>query len=500
MMLPPGAPGSNLTGRNRYAQLLQGMPDSNNGTTLGGLGSVLQKALLGMAMGDERRQADSGQQTLAQALQAMQGQPAENIAWNQPARPDGTGAPTTEIAPAVAPNRNLAMQLLSSNPQTAAMGWQMAMSDAEMQQERAARRSDAEYAQGLKNRAPLEQARIIANSLGLTEGTPEYDAFVREKVLSGEAGAPSAVREYEFFSKLPPQEQQRFLVMKRANPYLNLGDVYGQMDPLRPGQMLGSVGVGTAPETKIQDDRIVVAPATPGGPGRGQPQAWMPPPMQGAPMQPQAPAGVAGGVPPQGAPPMPQQQPMAPQAVPQVPGGVGITNLPPSPEQARDAQKDADQTASRDAVKKRAADVVLEDIDRAITKMDTATFPTAGMAGEALSRFGGSSAYDVRALIDTVKGNIGFDRLQQMRDSSPTGGALGAINAIELQTLQAVLGNLQQAQSEEQLRYNLQRMKNLYLDIIHGPGNRPDAAQPAPAAAPAPGGGAGGGWSIQRVD
>jgi hypothetical protein len=84
-----------------------------------------------------------------------------------------------------------------------------------------------------------------------------------------------------------------------------------------------------------------------------------------------------------------------------------------------------------------------------------------------------TQAHDLVKVIDTVKANVGFDKLQQMRAASPTGGALGQVSDFENRMLQSVLGNLETSQSQEQLLYNLRRLNDVYLDIIHGPGNGP---------------------------
>lgn len=120
--------------------------------------------------------------------------------------------------------------------------------------------------------------------------------------------------------------------------------------------------------------------------------------------------------------------------------------------------------------------VVIEDIDRAIEKINSADLPTTGLIGGVLSAVPGTTAYDVDALITTIKANAGFDRLQAMRNASPTGGALGAVSERELTYLQSTIGNLSQSQSKEQLLENLQRVKQAYLEIIHGPGGGASAA------------------------
>ena len=60
-----------------------------------------------------------------------------------------------------------------------------------------------------------------------------------------------------------------------------------------------------------------------------------------------------------------------------------------------------------------------------------------------------------------------------MREASPTGGALGNVSEKENEYLQSVLGNVEQSQNPEQLKRNLLRLREAYLDIVHGYGNRP---------------------------
>lgn len=157
------------------------------------------------------------------------------------------------------------------------------------------------------------------------------------------------------------------------------------------------------------------------------------------------------------------------------------------------AAADADRKAAAAGEQKdRYADVVTTDIDRAIKAIDGGILPTTGFLGEKLKGVGGTGAHDLDALLTTIRANIGFDRLQALRDASPTGGALGQVSDFENRQLQATLGNLEQSQSAKQLKENLNRVYNTYLDIIHGPGNGPArrpvggaaSSQPARSAAP----------------
>jgi hypothetical protein len=87
---------------------------------------------------------------------------------------------------------------------------------------------------------------------------------------------------------------------------------------------------------------------------------------------------------------------------------------------------------------------------------------TAGVTGKALSFVPGSDAYDVARNIETIKANIGFKELSDMRQASPTGGALGQVAVQELNFLQAAISNLDIGQSPDQLRRNLNTVKKHY--------------------------------------
>lgn len=99
-------------------------------------------------------------------------------------------------------------------------------------------------------------------------------------------------------------------------------------------------------------------------------------------------------------------------------------------------------------------------IDKALGMADD--FGTTGFVGARLRGFEGSGAFDLSAEIETIKANLGFDRLQQMRDNSPTGGALGQVAIQELIALQSTVANLNPDQSAPQLKDNLERIRGHY--------------------------------------
>lgn len=148
--------------------------------------------------------------------------------------------------------------------------------------------------------------------------------------------------------------------------------------------------------------------------------------------------------------------------------------IPGSPA-AQNAASLGDKQAEKDAMTARSSSIVTQDIDRALDQSNG--FGTTGFLGGLSNGIGGTNAYDLRSTLQTIKGNIGFDRLQQMRDASPTGGALGQVSEQEMSTLQAVLGNLDQNQSKEQLQRNLERLKQVYSGIMKKASAYPNASQ-----------------------
>jgi hypothetical protein len=70
----------------------------------------------------------------------------------------------------------------------------------------------------------------------------------------------------------------------------------------------------------------------------------------------------------------------------------------------------------------------------------------------------GGQAANLEAGIENLKIGLGFDRLQQMRDASPTGGALGQVSEREGEWLQNATESLARSQSKEQFVERLNRI------------------------------------------
>lgn len=204
-------------------------------------------------------------------------------------------------------------------------------------------------------------------------------AELNRKPAGGEN--PSNVREWEYYTKLAPEQRAEYLNMKRSVPYLDTGTQFVQPNPVGPEQPPRTVDKNVA-ETEAQ--KIV---------GRET--------------------------------------------------GEGRMALP---KMERSLQVYEQQAAIMDST-----------IDKAIEMAGKSG--TAGFVGAGARFIPGTEAYDLSQTLQTIKANIGFDKLQEMRDNSPTGGALGQVAVQEMQALQSVFGSLDQAQSAAQLINGLNQVK-----------------------------------------
>ena len=158
----------------------------------------------------------------------------------------------------------------------------------------------------------------------------------------------------------------------------------------------------------------------------------------------------------------------APTGMVAIPGGPADIKQREAEEKARNLQE---QTAD-------AAAMVNTDIDRIFQRTGPAydrTLPaTGGFAGMAanIPIFGGQTAAgQIEDLLFGIKGRIGMNELQQMRNNSPTGGALGQVSEKEIDMLQSLMGKLNYKGDPALFAYNLARVRNGFNKVIHGKGN-----------------------------
>jgi hypothetical protein len=162
--------------------------------------------------------------------------------------------------------------------------------------------------------------------------------------------------------------------------------------------------------------------------------------------------------------------------------------VPLTPAEKKD-QRTVEKMDNMDAAAKQSGQNVLGMIQQARNLVGQGNaygvLPNTGM-GSLLNWIPGTTGKDLETTLDTIKANVGFDKLQQMRANSPTGAALGSVSDFENKMLQSVIASLATSQSKEQFLTNLQRVEDTYNMIVHGPNYR--GQQPGGTSAQLPAG------------
>jgi hypothetical protein len=145
--------------------------------------------------------------------------------------------------------------------------------------------------------------------------------------------------------------------------------------------------------------------------------------------------------------------------------GSGLTNVRQQLLEEKLASEREKRTSASEATMSRLENMV-DNANNVISTIKTAkdqvSGTTAGIGGRLLSLT--ESATDLEENLNSIKANLGFDRLQQMRNESKTGGALGQVAVKELDRLEAARASLNRTQSPEQLKKNLDNVLEAYTN------------------------------------
>ncbi len=130
--------------------------------------------------------------------------------------------------------------------------------------------------------------------------------------------------------------------------------------------------------------------------------------------------------------------------------------------QQKQEEKKTKVAASEASAKAHALDVV----DAAKSALNlVGKFSTTGITGKALGNIPGTDRKALEGYIDTLKANLSFGALTEMRANSPTGGALGQVSDIELRLLSSTVRSLNPDQPPDVLATNINKVLSKYQEI-----------------------------------
>lgn len=153
-------------------------------------------------------------------------------------------------------------------------------------------------------------------------------------------------------------------------------------------------------------------------------------------------------------------------------GAYSMEPIPGGPA-AQEAAAEVDQQQRREALTARNVSVVTDEIGRALTTIAD-NRNQFGRAAIVTGIDPEGPVAEVGRLYDTIGSFITRDTLQQMREASSTGGALGAVSDAENAMLRAAYGSFDPTAPVETQVYNLVRLNNMLMDVVHGPGQGPE--------------------------
>ena len=419
-----------------------GTPGSSGGQVAPNAGMWEGINKIALALLDAQKERKSAE-NIQQAMKAGQGwvvpkpgpEDAPQDAWAGPSNPAMSAAEPLagqRLGGGMAPMAQVLAQNVDPGMRKLAMQMMVKQQEGQVGQQHA--RENALFAQNLKNTSPTDAAKAV-REMGFDPTSAEGKAFYL-MALGKADNIPAAVREFQFWSRLDPAEQRNFLTVKRANPYLDLGDTKVLMDQVNQAVPQAQMPVGAPPRSTFDaaGNRVVTTPPVPGVPRPG-----LPPPQSGM------------GVPT----PSAQQPPgQALQGAPPPPiaaaGGVSVQTLPVTPEHAATGFRKFESNVSQ---LDRMADVAKE------IKEHPGLSSIVGINSLIGARFvPGTEAANAYAKMDNLKSQLAANVMQMYRDMSQSGGAVGNVSDKEQELFQNNLAALNRRQSPESFKQQLDKV------------------------------------------
>lgn len=141
----------------------------------------------------------------------------------------------------------------------------------------------------------------------------------------------------------------------------------------------------------------------------------------------------------------------------ETPDGAQMVPIKGSP-----AEREQQQAQTKAQIKGAIGAVEGDNVDQVINQtLKAADAWTTGVGGALLGTIPGTDARNLQENLKTIEADAAFSSLQNMRDNSPTGGALGQVSERELALLSSARAALSASQSPEQFKQNLKRYQNV---------------------------------------
>jgi hypothetical protein len=142
----------------------------------------------------------------------------------------------------------------------------------------------------------------------------------------------------------------------------------------------------------------------------------------------------------------------------------------PAQEAAKQEEQDLKAEARRQIQERKAGELLglVEDLESRYQKYSPAPGPAAAIARVGASFVPTTEASNIKARVKQITGRLTQSELQDMRNSSPTGAALGNVSNLDVNLVRDSATTLQMLQSPQEFTTELSRVKKSILESIHG--------------------------------
>lgn len=143
----------------------------------------------------------------------------------------------------------------------------------------------------------------------------------------------------------------------------------------------------------------------------------------------------------------------------------------PGSNEARDIAEAEDKKAERARQTAIKMGPTLENLHLNITEVENGGVPVTGLIGALGGMIPGTAQRDFRNRTQQISTRGALDEVQNMRDNSPTGGAVGQLTDSEREAIGLAATGLANSSSAEEYVRNAKNFRKLMLDTAHGAGN-----------------------------